>query len=132
MADKGSIQTLPHQEFLSEIMRKVRTIEAKMEKIEAKILSVENEITQLKNDIKVYTNSLQTRLQEVFSRLEQKEKELSSLKSSLSEYVKKVEVEKLKTLLEIFNPLKSQFVTRADLKDEIERILKEFKTQKQE
>lgn len=130
MADKTQTQPLHHQEFLSEIMRRVRTMEAKVEKIEAKILSIENEIVQLKNDVKVYTTANQMKIQELLIRLEEREKELLAVKSSLSEYVRKTEIEKLKTLLDIFNPLKSEFVTREELKTEIEKLLKEFKTQK--
>lgn len=126
MVEKPVSQT-PSLDILSELNRRVRLIETKFEQFQEKINFLEKEIISLKNDLKVHYHFAQNKIQEISAKIELLLKEIQDVETSLQDYAKKNEIEKIKTMIEIFNPLKSNFVT----KEEIETILKEFKIQKE-
>ncbi|MEM5815585.1 MAG: hypothetical protein QXL14_00855 [Candidatus Aenigmatarchaeota archaeon] len=126
MIEKQNIQDAS-SEIISELNRRIRILETKFDKNWEKISFLEKEVLNLKNDLKVYTNFNQAKFQEIISKIELLEKEIEKIKTSLQEYAKKIELEKLKTIMELFNPLKSNFVTR----EELEEMLNEFKIKKE-
>ncbi|MEM5815075.1 MAG: hypothetical protein QXD89_01125 [Candidatus Aenigmatarchaeota archaeon] len=129
MVEKTSTPS-PSLELLSDIARRVKNIEIKVDKLEEKVFSLENELEKTKNDIKAYGNYSKLVTQEISSKLEIIEKRIKDIEEELKEYAKKGEIEKIKTLIEFFNPLKSSFVTREEFKMELERLMKQFKVEK--
>lgn len=114
-------------DIASEINRRVRVLETKFEQLIEKINLLEKSILEVKNDLKIYINFNNSRFQENNSKIEVLEKEIEKIKSYIQELVSKSEIEKLKTIIDLFNPLKSNFVTR----EELEEILNEFKTKRE-
>jgi len=114
-------------DIASEINRRVRVLETKFEQLIEKINLLEECILEVKNDLKIYINFNNSRFQENNSKIEVLEKEIENIKSYIQELVSKSEIEKLKTIIDLFNPLKSNFVTR----EELEEILNEFKTKRE-
>ncbi|MEM5813018.1 MAG: hypothetical protein QXU71_01505 [Candidatus Aenigmatarchaeota archaeon] len=114
-------------DIASEINRRVRVLETKFEQLIEKINLLEKSILEVKNDLKIYINFNNSRFQENNSKIEVLEKEIENIKSYIQELVSKSEIEKLKTIIDLFNPLKSNFVTR----EELEEILNEFKTKRE-
>jgi len=117
-------------EIISEIFRRIKNLESKVDRIEGKIFSLENEIEKVKNDIRVYNDFNRSNIQELSVKIDNLNKTIVSIREELKEYAKEEEVKKLKTLIEIFNPLKSSFVTKDELKSSIEELKKQFKIEK--
>lgn len=129
MAEKTTQPTIPI-EIVSELNRRVRFLETRIENILSKISIVEIELEKIKEDQKVYNNFQSNNYKDVLSKLESLGKKITTLEASLESYVKKTDLEKIKTVIEIFNPLKSSFITREELELELDKIRKEFKNQK--
>ncbi|MCS7094050.1 MAG: hypothetical protein RMJ18_02620 [Candidatus Aenigmarchaeota archaeon] len=129
MAEKTTQPTIPI-EIVSELNRRVRFLETRIENILSKISIVEIELEKIKEDQKVYNNFQSNNYKDVLSKLESLGKKITTLEASLESYVKKTDLEKIKTVVEIFNPLKSSFITREELELELDKIRKEFKNQK--
>jgi len=129
MPEKAEVQTTDI-EIISEIFRRVKNLESRADRIEGKIFSLEKEIEKIKNDIRVYNDFNKSNFQDMSIKVDNLSKLINSIKEELKDYVKEEEVKKLKTLIEIFNPLKSSFVTKEELKNSIEELKKQFKIEK--
>lgn len=106
---------------MNEDTRRIRALEQRLTRIDNSIDSLEyNTLTQL-NDLKIKFEKIGNNLLEVSEKLTSIENEILRINKELEKTATKAEVKQLETFIELFNPVKSRFVT----KDEMERMLEE-------
>ncbi|MEM5832193.1 MAG: hypothetical protein QXI09_02840 [Candidatus Aenigmatarchaeota archaeon] len=115
-----------------ELGRRIRNLEMKVERFESKIGELERKIVEMAEEIKITKEFMEKKYENIWKEMEELKKWKREMEEKLNQYVKVSEIEKLKTMLEIFNPLKSSFITREELKMELENLLNQFKSAKQE
>jgi len=115
--DKGTKVMTNIINRVNENIRRLRIMEQKMEAIDARIDSAEQNIMgQTKN----FQKSLEERdmkMTEVDERLMGLETTTKEILKQLRMVATKSKVEELKELIEIYNPLKSSFVTKEELEN---------------
>jgi cob(I)alamin adenosyltransferase len=118
------VQQTPSYAELNEINRRIRMIEIKMNKIEEMILSVEKSIQQFEMDLKIMKDINEKKVNDLKKEISLLNENIEAINKKTEQFVNKSEIQKIKTFLEIFNPLTSKFVSREELEVEIEELKK--------
>jgi len=121
MPEKAQPQTF--QVELNELNRRVRMIEIKMDKIEERLLTLERVFEQLQNDLKIIKDLNEKKTLELKNEISNLNDKIEAVIKKSEQFVTKMEFQKLKTFIDIVNPLTSNFVT----KDELEFAIDELK-----
>jgi len=121
MPEKLQPQTFPIE--LNELNRRVRMIEIKMDKIEERLLTLEKTLEQLQNDLRIIKDLNEKKILELKNEISNLNDEIETVIKKSEQFVTKIEFQKMKTFIDIVNPLTSNFVT----KDELESTINELK-----
>jgi len=121
MPEKIQPQTFPVE--INELNRRVRMIEIKMDKIEERLLTLERALEQLQNDLRIIKDLNEKKALELKGEISNLNDKIEAVIKKSEQFVNKIEFQKIKTFIDIVNPLTSSFVT----KDELESTINELK-----
>jgi len=99
--------------------RRIRVLEQSLESARTRISSLEERMIDEMGDIKKWMDILSLDIKEISKDLKEMNGELLRINKDLEKTARKTEIKELESLLDIYNPIKSHFVT----KDEVMRIL---------
>jgi archaellum component FlaC len=109
---------------LNELNRRVRMIEIKMDKLEERLFSLEKLVNQLENDFKILRDANEKKISGIKNEISSIIEKIEAIDKKSEQFVSKVEFQKVKMFLDMFNPLTSSFVSKEELEAKIEEIKK--------
>jgi len=109
---------------INELNRRLRMIELKMGKIEERLTTMEKFIQQIETDVKILKDIYDKKILELRGEMSTINERIETVKKNSEQFVTKNEFQKIKLYLDIFNPLKSDFVTKEELENKIEEVKK--------
>lgn len=101
--------------------RRIRAIEQRLSGSEIRIGSMEEKIIDEMDDLRRGFEQISLDIKALSENLSQMRSEMLKINKNLDRAAKKSEVKELESLLDLYNPIKSKFVTR----DEVKRIIEE-------
>jgi len=122
MPEKSQTQTFPVE--LNELNRRVRMIEIKMEKIEERLTALEKNLEQLQTDLRIMKNLNEKKILDLKNEVSTLNDKIEAFIKKSEQFATKVEFQKIKTFIDIVNPLTSNFVTKDELESEINELKK--------
>lgn len=118
------------QSFSSEIVgrintntRRIKMIEQRIDGIELRVGALEEKIIDEMSDLKKSFEQISTDIKAVAEDLLRIQTEILKINKNLDKKAKKIEVKELESLIDLYNPIKSRFVTRNEVKKIIEERL---------
>jgi len=99
--------------------RRLRVLEEKAEDLEARVNSIKDMVLQEKKLSGAKLDEISATLKRQENRIASMEKTLDSIVKQFKNVVTVSKIKELETLVDVYNPLKSDFVTR----EEVERML---------
>ncbi|RLJ08481.1 MAG: hypothetical protein DRP12_00520 [Candidatus Aenigmatarchaeota archaeon] len=126
MAEKGKKLTV--RDILNELvertnsnMKRLRVLEENADTITSKLNTLESDIFEHKKTAGDSFKKLEERLSELDDRISRLETTIKEIIEQLKRVATTAKIKELEELIEIYNPLKSKFVTR----EEVERMIEE-------
>lgn len=104
--------------------RRIRTIEQRLSGTERRIGSLEEKIIDEIDDLRRGFEQIAMDIKALGENLSQIRAETLKINKNLDKTAKKAEVKELESLLDLYSPIKSKFVTR----EEVERLIEEKKS----
>lgn len=101
--------------------RRIRAIEQRLTGSERRIGSMEEKVIDEMDDLRRGFEQISLDIKALSENLSQIRSEMLKINKNLDRAAKKSEVKELESLLDLYNPIKSKFVTR----DEVKRIIEE-------
>ncbi len=101
--------------------RRIRMIEQRLDVVDSRIKGIEEKVIEEFNSLRKNFDQLSLNLEEFSKNLNEMRGEILRINKILEKTAGKVELKELKNLLDLYNPLGTQFVT----KEQLERILEE-------
>jgi predicted nucleotide-binding protein (sugar kinase/HSP70/actin superfamily) len=120
MAEKT--QTFPLE--INELNRRIRMVEIKTNMLEERISSIEKLIQQLRDDIKIIKDVEEKKISNLKNEISSITENIKAIDKKTDQFATKVELQKIKILLEVFNPLTSNFVLKEELESKLEELKK--------
>ena len=121
-------QTRDVQAILNELVRRanessrrLRALEERSSLIETRTGSMQDSILKIVGEERKEEKELNLRLKKFENNFVRIDNDLMKINKNLDKMVKRVELKEVENLISIFNPLKTNFVTRED----VEKIIKE-------
>jgi TolA-binding protein len=115
----------------SEIVKMVNTNTRRIRMIEQRLSGTERRISSLEEKIIDEIDNLRRGFEQIYMDIKALTENLSQIRAetlkmnkNLDKTAKKAEVRELESLLDLYNPIKSKFVTR----EEVERLIEEKKS----
>ena len=105
----------------NEHSRRIRILEERGRSVEMRIIGLEEGILNLKENMREEFTKINEKLSELERRIMKIENDLEKMNKEFSKMARKTELDEVKHLLSLFNPLTSRFVTR----EEVKRIIEE-------
>jgi len=105
--------------------RRIRTIEQRLSGTERRISSLEEKIIDEIDNLRRGFEQISLDIKALTDNLSQIRTEMLKINKNLDKTAKKAEVKELESLLDLYSPIKSKFMTR----EEVERLIEE-KTEK--
>lgn len=105
----------------NENTRRIRVLEQSLESIRNRLSSLEERMIDDMGDIKRWMDQIVTDVGEISKEVKEIKGELLKVNKDLDRTAKKTEIKELENLLDIYNPIRSHFITR----DELSRLLEE-------
>ncbi|MCC5994211.1 MAG: hypothetical protein LM587_01300 [Candidatus Aenigmarchaeota archaeon] len=112
------------QPELNELNRRVRMIEVRFERLQERVFSIEKSMQELETNFKLLKDTIDKKISDIRNELSLTIEKIEGINKRMEQLATKVEVEKIKTLLSMFNPLTSTFVSREELESKIEELKK--------
>jgi uncharacterized protein YoxC len=103
--------------------RRIRIIEQRLDVIDSRIKGIEEKIIDEMNVLKVTFDQLRQDVKDLSNEIKTMRGNMLKFEQNLEKAAKKSELKEIESLLELYNPIKSRFVTR----DELDRILEKRK-----
>jgi len=122
MPEKSQTQTFPVE--LNELNRRVRMIEIKMEKIEERLTALEKNLEQFQTDLRIMKDLNEKKILDLKNEVSTLNDKIEAFIKKSEQFATKVELQKIKTFIDIVNPLTSNFVTKDELESEINELKK--------
>ena len=107
---------------LNEGERRIRLVEERIERIESSIASLEEKISALENNFRINCEMQASRTSEIKDKLRKIEVNLNKVLNELGKKANKTDLKQIETYIELLNPITSKFVTKDELKRELESI----------
>lgn len=101
--------------------RRARVLEQRMEGVVARVESLEGRMIDEMNMLKKTIDQISIDVKNFTDNLNNIRSEVLRLNKNMEKSAKKIELKELESLLDLYNPIRSRFVTR----DEIDRIIEE-------
>jgi hypothetical protein len=120
MAEKA--QAFPLE--INELNRRIRMVEIKTNMLEERISSIEKLIQQLRDDIKIIKDVEEKKISTIKNEISSIIESIKAIDKKTDQFATKVELQKIKILLEVFNPLTSNFVLKEELESKLEELKK--------
>jgi predicted nucleic acid-binding Zn-ribbon protein len=105
----------------NEIANRIRALEERDTMIDGRIDAVQESLLRLTEDTKKRLDGFEVKIKEFDDHVTTANNEVTKLSRLMDRTVKKTELKELESVIDLFNPLRSSFVTR----DELEKILAE-------
>jgi seryl-tRNA synthetase len=123
MVTAKNIQTILEEiiKRVNEHSRRLRLIEERNRALEMRIGTAEETILRNNENMRDEIAKINVRLREIEERLMRIENDIQKILKDLAKTARKTELRELEHLINLFNPLKSTFITR----EEVERLIKE-------
>jgi seryl-tRNA synthetase len=118
----GKTQTFPLE--INELNRRIRMVEIKTNMLEERISSIEKLIQQLRDDIKIIKDLEEKKISDIKNEISSIIESIKAIDKKTDQFATKVELQKIKILLEVFNPLTSNFVLKEELESKLEELKK--------
>ena len=103
--------------------RRIRILEQSLESIRTRISSLEERMIDEMGDIKKWIDQLSLDVKEISKDLKEIGGELLRINKDLGKTARKTEIKELESLLDLYNPIKSHFVTKEEVMRMLEREL---------
>jgi len=123
MPEKKDIQVI-----LSELVRRInehgrrmRAVETRHAILETRITSLEDAVLKLNEEIKFMKNESSKKLKDYDTQFMRIENDINKINKNIDRTATKVQLRELESLISLFNPLRSTFIT----KEEVERLIEE-------
>ncbi len=107
----------------NENTRRIRMLEQSLESSRNRITSLEERMIEEMGDIKKWMDQLAVDVKEVSKELKKIRADIMRMEKELNKTARKSEIKELESLLDLYNPIKSHFVTREDVIRIIDREL---------
>ena len=104
---------------VNDVTRRLRDLEERYNETVNAVTTLETEILNQKKDISRLEQTIDSRVNDILSKTGQIENTVNELINQLKRFATKSEVAGIKELLDIYNPLKSRFVTREQVDEMI-------------
>jgi len=104
--------------------RRIRVLEQSMESSMNRITSLEERLIDEFGDIKKWIDQISLDIKELSKELKEIKNEMTRINKELEKTARKTEVKELESLINLYSPIKSHFVTRDEVVRLIERELK--------
>jgi uncharacterized protein YoxC len=102
---------------------RIRSLEQNVEGLRSRINAIEEKVIEESNNMKKWIDNLTADVHEVSESLKDIHSDVLRVKKDLDKKARKSELKEIESLLEIYNPIKSHFITR----QQAERIFEDFK-----
>lgn len=106
--------------------RRIRIVEQSLESSRNRISSLEERLIDEMGDIKKWMDQLSTDVKELTTNLKNIRAEILRINKELDRTARKSEISELESLLDLYNPIKSHFVTKEEVIRILERELKKI------
>ena len=103
--------------------RRIRILEQSLESSRTRIGSLEERMIDEMGDIKKWIDQLSLDVKEISKDLKEIRTEISRVNKDLTKTARKTEIKELESLLELYSPIKSLFVTKEEVMRLMEREL---------
>ncbi|MEM5799542.1 MAG: hypothetical protein QXZ43_02670 [Candidatus Aenigmatarchaeota archaeon] len=103
--------------------RRIRIIEQRLDIIDSRIKGIEERVIDEMNTLKVTFDKLSEDVKALSTEIKTMRGNMLKFEQNLEKTAKKSELKEIESLLDLYNPIKSRFVTR----DELDRILERKK-----
>ena len=108
---------------LNSIARRIRQLEENVQGLRNHLKSLENEFLKQRNERLDFKTDFNKKEEQIKIALTNLEVEVKNINRRLRKLVSKRELQEIESFIEIFNPLKSTFVTKNEVKKMIEEYL---------
>jgi uncharacterized protein YoxC len=115
-----------HPEMLRtshESKRRIRVLEQDVDAVRSRLNAIEEKMIEDMGNIKKWLDQLSSDVNEVSKSLKDINSNILRINKDLDKKARKTELRELESLLEIYSPIKSHFIT----KDQVERMMLEGK-----
>lgn len=112
---------------LNDLINRIRILEQLTEKMDILISSLEREMNERERKLVNRITDIEGRIDDINSRLKKIDVDVSKIKNELEKKASKNEVKELNSLFELFNPVRSAFVTKEQVKMIVEELLEKKK-----
>lgn len=128
-ADKLTIREILNElvERTNSNIRRLRVLEQNMDASKSRVNTVEKTAQEESERVKKEVGELDSRIKEESERIIKLELTLKDVINQLKRSVSTSKLKELESLIDVFNPLKSEFVTREEVENLIEERLGESK-----
>jgi predicted nucleotide-binding protein (sugar kinase/HSP70/actin superfamily) len=99
-------------------------VEIKTNMLEERISSIEKLIQQLRDDIKIIKDVEEKKISDIKNEISSIIESIKAIDKKTDQFATKVELQKIKILLDVFNPLTSNFVLKEELESKLEELKK--------
>lgn len=107
----------------NENTRRIRMLEQSLESSRNRITSLEERMIEEMGDIKKWMDQLAVDVKEVSKNLKEIRAEIIRMDKEMNKTARKSEIKEIESLLDLYNPIKSHFVTSEDVIRIIDREL---------
>jgi vacuolar-type H+-ATPase subunit I/STV1 len=123
MAKPRSVHSVINEivDRINDNTKRLRTLEQRSQILASRMNSVEKEMLRLNKNTQKLVSGIETRIKEQDNKVFQNETTVKEIIKQIKKLATGAKISELEELLEIYNPLKSQFVTR----EEVERMINE-------
>ncbi len=104
--------------------RRLRVLEQRNQSLEDLVATIEESLQQSRKQLDSVVASLNAQLKEQSERLERLEKSINDIVKQLRKTPTASQLKELEEMVEIYNPLKSSFITREQAEELIEERLR--------
>ncbi len=126
--ERGPTEKVTIRDILNELlertssnMKRLRVLEQSVENLTNRINSIENGMFEHRKELAGSISDIEDRLSKSDDRLAKLEMGIKEIVAQLKRVATIAKVKELEQLIEIYNPIRSQFVTR----EEVERLIEE-------
>jgi len=107
--------------IINDNTRRIRILEQSLESSRTRIGSLEERMIDEIGDIKKWIDQLSLDVKEISKDLKEIRTEISRVNKDLAKTARKTEIKELESLLELYSPIKSHFITKEEVMRLIER-----------